>query len=75
MRISRNFKLNKKQAELDFVDIDPDHDVRLYLDSQFIGASNHVFADRRHNTISNFFTFFFELIQEDERDQARELFS
>lgn len=75
MRISKRFKLNKTQAELDFVDIDPDHDIRLYLDSQLIGASNHVFADKCHNTISNFFSLFLELIQEGELDRARELFS
>lgn len=75
MKISRKFKLRKTQAELDFVDIDPDRDVPLYVDSQLIGASNHAFADRCHNTISNFFSLFLELIQEGEQDRARELFS
>lgn len=75
MQISKLYKLHKTQAELDFVDIDPDRDTKLYLDSQLIGASSHVFADRCHNTISSFFSFFLELIQEEERDQARELFS
>ncbi|MFC5473283.1 hypothetical protein [Paraherbaspirillum soli] len=75
MKISKLFELKKTQAELDFVDIDPERDVALFLDSQLIGASNHVFADRCHNTISNFFSLFLELIQEGERDQARELFS
>ncbi|MES1981120.1 MAG: hypothetical protein V4443_01470 [Pseudomonadota bacterium] len=75
MRISEQFNLQKTQAELDFVDIDPDYDVGLYIDSQLIGASSHVFADRCHNTISNFFSFFLELIQEEEKEQAKELFS
>jgi hypothetical protein len=75
MKISEIFKLNKTQAELDFIDIDPDRDFPLFLDSQLIGASNHAFADRCHNTISNFFQYFLELIQADKRELARELFS
>jgi hypothetical protein len=74
VKISKLFKLNKTQAELDFVDIDPNRDARLYLDSQLIGASSYVFADRCHNTISSFFSFFLELVQEGENAQARELF-
>lgn len=75
MKISKKFKLGKSQAELDFVDIDPKRDTMLYVDSQLIGASNHAFADRCHNTISDFFSLFLELIQEGEQDRARELFS
>lgn len=75
MKISKKFKLRKTQAELDFVDIDPKRDVPLYIDSQLIGASNHAFADRCHNTISDFFSFFLELIQQGEQDKARDLFS
>lgn len=75
MKISKKFKLKKMQAELDFVDIDTKRDVKLYIDSQLIGASNHAFADRCHNTISDFFSFFLELVQQGEQDKARELFS
>jgi hypothetical protein len=74
MKISEIFRLNKTQAELDFVDIDPERDFPLFLDSQLIGASSHAFADRCHTTISNFFQYFLELIQADRRDLARELF-
>ncbi|MGK5037854.1 hypothetical protein [Janthinobacterium sp. LB3P118] len=75
MQISKIFNLKKTQAELDFVDIDPERDIQLYIDSQLIGASNHAFADRCHNTISDFFSFFLELIQQGEQERARELFS
>jgi hypothetical protein len=32
MRFSRYFNLSKEQAELDFVDVDPDRDLQLFVD-------------------------------------------
>lgn len=75
MKLSALFKLNKTQAELDFIDIDPDRDIGLFIDSHLIGASHHPFAEHCHSTISSFFNFFLALIKEGEQDVARELFS
>lgn len=75
MKISEQFQLDKSQAELDFIDIDPDYDIPLFIDSHLIGVSHHPFSEACHSTISNFFNFFLELIGREEREQARGLFS
>lgn len=75
MKLSRKFKLKKTQAELDFVDIDPTRDTKLFIDSQLIGSSHHPFADRCHSTIASFFNFFLALVRSGKEDDARELFS
>ncbi|MDO8071481.1 hypothetical protein O3299_08070 [Janthinobacterium sp. SUN176] len=75
MKLSKLFKLGKTQAELDFIDIDPDKDIGLYVDSHLIGASHHPFAEKCHSTISSFFNYFLALIKDGGQDDARELFS
>lgn len=75
MKVSRQFKLKKTQAELDFIDIDPEKDIPLYIDSQLIGSAHHPFAEHCHATIANFFNYFLELVKDGEVDDARELFS
>ncbi|WP_156481303.1 hypothetical protein [Herbaspirillum rubrisubalbicans] len=75
MRVSKKFKLGKTQAELDFIDIDIDKDIPLYIDPHLIGISDHPFSHDCHATISSFFNFFLELVRRGEVDRARALFS
>ncbi|MDT0354766.1 hypothetical protein RJO15_03195 [Herbaspirillum huttiense F1] len=75
MKISKQFKLGKSQAELDFIDIDVEKDIPLFIDSHLIGTSDHPFSHECHKTITSFFNFFLELVRRGEVDQARALFS
>lgn len=75
MKISQRFKLNKTQAELDFVDIDTNKDKELYLDPFFIATrSNHLCIEAT-KTIKSFFGAIIDLIREDRINEARVLFS
>lgn len=72
MRMSK--KLGKRQAELDFIDIDPDRDTPLYLDPQLIAASPHPFAEACHAQVEGFFQHFLNLLKAKHFGPARELF-
>lgn len=75
MRISKLFGLDKSQAELDFVDIDPDKDLPLYVDPHLIGVSPHPFAEACHTALHGFFSHFLQLMRDGRHSAARELFS
>lgn len=75
MRLSEHFKLGKSQAELDFVDIDPDRDTPLYVDPHLISVSQNPFAERCHSNLDGFFSYFLELMRSKQEDEARRLFS
>lgn len=73
MRMSQ--RLQKTQAELDFVDIDTTQDAPLYLDPQLIAASPHPFAESCNAVLSGFFRHFLTLLRNDKAEVARALFS
>lgn len=73
MRMSR--RLQKTQAELDFVDIDPTRDTPLYIDPQLIAASPHPFAETCHAQLGGFFQYFLDLLRTGHSAEARTLFS
>jgi hypothetical protein len=74
MRISQRFNLQKSQAELDFVDIDPTRDTPLYVDPHLISVSPHMFAAKCHSALEGFFSYFLELMRAEHVAEARELF-
>ena len=51
MKISEIFNLQKTQYELDFVDIDVDKDIPLFLDPYFISKMEFPFAENAYKTI------------------------
>jgi len=75
MKISKKFKLDKTQAELDFVDIDTNKDKGLYLDPFFIATRDNHLCIEATKTIKSFFGKIIELIRDDKFDEARSLFS
>jgi hypothetical protein len=74
MRISRRFHLNRSQAELDFVDIDTNRDLRVFVDPYFLASRQDPWSTSASHTIRNFFSYFIGLISQEEEDEARNLF-
>lgn len=75
MKISELFQLEVSQYELDFVDINVDHDLPLFLDSYFIRHFDTPFGRESSRDINSFINFFFSLLKSDMSDDARYLFS
>ncbi len=75
MKISQRFNLERTQAEIDFVDIDTDVDMPLYIDAQLIAASGHIFANECYTSIHGFFSHFIELLRTNRQLEARALFA
>lgn len=75
MNISRKFNMRKSQYELDFVDIDPNVDMRLFLDPYFISKCDFPFAIEAHSTIRSFFEFLLALLRGNRINEAHEVFS
>ena len=75
MKISEIYNLNQTQYELDFVDIDPDKDVPLFLDPYFISKSDFPFAMMAYSYLTTYFEYLLALLRSDYITQAEELFS
>lgn len=54
-RISKYFKLNKGQLELDFVDVYVDTDIELFVDPYFISRNNDEWSKKASDEIRVFF--------------------
>lgn len=74
MKISRIYNLNKSQAELDFVDIDPTGDLPLFLDPFFLSKKQDNWSHEATLTIRSFFQQVIDLIRNGNEDEAKELF-
>ncbi len=74
MRISETFQLGKSQAELDFVDIDPDEDFRLFVDPYFLAARTDAWSVSATRTVRDFFQHVVTLIRAGNHTVARQLF-
>ncbi|MGB4658954.1 MAG: hypothetical protein WBI07_07235 [Mobilitalea sp.] len=75
MRISEKFVLNKSQYELDFVDVDTDIDIPLFLDPYFIAKNDFPLASEAHLSLRSFFECLLSALREDRKKDAEELFS
>lgn len=74
MKISQTFKLNKSQAELDFVDIDINEDIPLFIDPFFISIRSDNWSIQVSRTIKNFFQKVINLIIQNKISEGKELF-
>ncbi len=74
MKISEHFKLNKSQAELDFVDIDYTTDTPLFLDPFFLSKKTDNWSIQATLTLRNFFQRVIDLIRDGDENEAKELF-
>ena len=75
MRISEIFNLNKKQAELDFIDIDINGDIPLFLDPFFLSLRNDNWSIEVTRTIRSFFQYVIQLIKSGHIGDAKRMFS
>ncbi|EJR29758.1 MULTISPECIES: hypothetical protein [Bacillus cereus group] len=74
MKISEIFNLEKSQRELDFVDININEDLPLFLDPYFLSLRNDLWSIDAHRTIQSFFHQVIELYRADRKGDARRLF-
>lgn len=75
MRLSTRFKLGVSQHQLDFVDIDPNKDIRLFVDPHFLGRRSDRWSTQAAASIQGFFSVFLELLKAGKDTEARALFS
>lgn len=74
MKISEIFNLNVSQYELDFIDIDPDKDTRLFIDPGLIRNRKDALSIESLESIESFFIFFLSLLKSN-NEEARVLFN
>ncbi len=75
MKISQKLNLNKTQFELDFVDIDIDTDIPLFIDSNQIRKYDSEFNAKLSETMDSFFTYLLNTLSNGIDDKAKYLCS
>ncbi|MGN7986243.1 hypothetical protein ACTJKC_02825 [Pedobacter sp. 22226] len=75
MKISQIYNLNKIQAQLDFVDIDPTSDTPLFIDPFFLGKKPDNWSMGATLTLRGFFQRVIDLIRNGQEEEAKELFA
>lgn len=74
MKISELYNLKRKQNELDFVDIDTENDMPLFLDPYFLSMRSDRWSISAHRTLENFFQYMLSLFNEKRIEEARRNF-
>lgn len=74
MKITRTFGINKSQAELDFIDIDPRRDKLLFVDPFLIANNTDEWSLAAAHTIQSFFQYVLDNIRAGRMDVARQAF-
>lgn len=73
MRFSEYFKLNKSQAELDFVDVVLNRDTPLFIDPYAVGQSPDQWSTECHHLILDYFQKAIDAIREGKDDFAKQI--
>lgn len=63
MRISEHFEIGKQQPELDFINVDTDKDIPLFLDPYFLANRTDQWSLQSSETIRNFFQTLINMLQ------------
>lgn len=74
MKISETLNINKSQFELDFIDIDIENDIPLFIDPVYISKANTPMINKMYSTLDNFFSYLIELINTNHISEARKIF-
>ncbi len=69
------FKLNKSHYEPDFVDVNPDNDIPLFLAPYFLSKCDFSLTFEANTTIKSFFEYLLRQLEANKTSFARELFS
>jgi len=76
MKFSEYFQLNKKQEELDFVDIPIDGgDLKLFIDPYAISIRKDIWSQKANSIIVDFFNEIVQLIRDEKNRNALDLLS
>lgn len=73
MRFSTKYNINKNQEELEFVDIDLENDLELFIDPYIFTKLKGTFSDKCNNAIVNFFYEVIELIKKKDELNAKRI--
>lgn len=74
MKISEIFKLEKSQRELDFINIDVEQDLPLFLDPYFLSNRNDAWSISAYRTIQSYFQNVTKLLKDGNYSSAESLF-
>lgn len=75
MKISEIYNLDKSQAQLDFIDIDPTQDLPLFIDPFFLSKREDNWSIEATLTLRSFFQEVIDLIRAENEEEAKELFN
>ncbi|KQR70261.1 hypothetical protein [Pedobacter sp. Leaf176] len=75
MQISEIYNLQKTQAQLDFIDINPEVDIPLFIDPFFLSKRNDNWSIEATLTLRSFFQKVIDLIRAGNEEDAKAMFS
>lgn len=74
MKITDLYGLGVNQREIDFIDINPDRDLPLFIDPFFLGTRTDSWSVSASRTVRNFFETFVTIAKSGDHARARALF-
>jgi hypothetical protein len=74
LKISEIFNLNKIQRQLDFINIDTENDLPLFLDPYFLSTRNDSWSNNAYRTIQSYFQTVIKHLKREEYEKAQDLF-
>ena len=74
MTISKFFNLKKTQYELDFIDIEINNDLPLFIDPYYLGMCNYSWAINANRTLENYFSLLLKYLKSKDLESAKNIF-